>query len=306
MSFSRLFCILLVLSFFACSSEPHKPLVVADAVGKPAIWKVTAKGKKAEKRGQSAYLFGTIHLLPAKANWRGPIIDDAIRKSRILVTEVTGLDDKAAVGAIFSKLGVSKGLPVLEQRVPANLVNKLKEARKNVDAPASVLDKMETWAAALTIGSSMSNDLGMEASSGVEPLLQMQFSAMGKSHSGLETVSQQFGYFDQLPESDQRILLAATLRSADNARAETQVMLDNWMRGNVDGLLENSQSSILSSPGLRSSLLDKRNRNWADQVAKMIDQGRTPFVAVGAAHMAGPGGLPALLKAKGYKVQRIQ
>ena len=45
---------------------------------------------------------------------------------------------------------------------------------------------------------------------------------------------------------------------------------------------------------------------WVIRIADMIDKGERPFVAVGAGHVAGAGGVPALLAKMGYKVTRIQ
>jgi uncharacterized protein len=289
----------MLLTLAACSQKAEEPDIVAKGQGKPALWKVSGKNG-------SAYLFGTVHLLPPGTDWETPIIDEAMQQSDSLITEVTGTDNKAAVSKIFTEMSFSPGLPPIENRIPPMLADNLEHIADETDLQPGSLDKIESWAAAVTIASAVSDNLGMKTFSGAEAILQAGFSDMGKPHSGLETVSQQFGYFDQLPEADQRILLTASLRSAGNARTETQKMLDNWMRGDVDALMENAQDGVLASPKLREVLLDNRNRNWADILAKMIDQGRAPFVAVGAAHMAGPSGLPALLKAKGYKVEQIQ
>lgn len=70
-----------------------------------------------------------------------------------------------------------------------------------------------------------------------------------------------------------------------------------------------SRSAIEQPPGVlavRAALLDGRNRNWAAQIAQRIDNGENVFVAVGAAHMAGEGGVPALLRDMGHAVERAQ
>ena len=47
-------------------------------------------------------------------------------------------------------------------------------------------------------------------------------------------------------------------------------------------------------------------RATGSQWALGIEARREPFVAVGAGHMLGPDGLPALLAARGYTVTRVQ
>jgi uncharacterized protein YbaP (TraB family) len=49
-------------------------------------------------------------------------------------------------------------------------------------------------------------------------------------------------------------------------------------------------------------LLNERNQDWARQIQGMLDEKRTFFVTVGIAHLVGPQGVPALLRAKGITV----
>ena len=58
--------------------------------------------------------------------------------------------------------------------------------------------------------------------------------------------------------------------------------------------------------GFGEALLVARNRAWAKRVAAMLREGKRPFVAVGAAHVVGAKGLPALLGADGFQLKRIQ
>ena len=62
----------------------------------------------------------------------------------------------------------------------------------------------------------------------------------------------------------------------------------------------------LARAELREALLTRRNRAWADTIGAMLAEGRKPLVAVGAAHMAPPQGLPELLTAMGYTVRRVR
>jgi uncharacterized protein YbaP (TraB family) len=52
------------------------------------------------------------------------------------------------------------------------------------------------------------------------------------------------------------------------------------------------------------TLLDERNARWMTKLEAYLD-GDGAFVAVGVSHLIGPGGLPALLEARGHRVTRL-
>jgi uncharacterized protein YbaP (TraB family) len=56
---------------------------------------------------------------------------------------------------------------------------------------------------------------------------------------------------------------------------------------------------------LYARVVDGRNPGMAEAIARQLRQGRSLFVAVGALHLVGPQGLPALLAAQGFQVQPV-
>jgi uncharacterized protein YbaP (TraB family) len=58
-------------------------------------------------------------------------------------------------------------------------------------------------------------------------------------------------------------------------------------------------------PSLGERLLAVRNRNWIPKIEQYLRSGQTYFVVVGAAHMGGPEGILALLRARGYKIEQL-
>jgi uncharacterized protein len=294
---NRFFILFFALLLATCSKAPTPAEVKTE--GKPALWKAT--GDKG-----TAWLFGTVHLLPPETNWQTPLFDQSVRDADVLVLEASGLDDVQATSAVFAQLGISGGQPTLASRVESTLHPTLDQLDEKIPGPRKFLDHMESWAAALTLASAQSADMALSTENGVENILTLRFRSDGKAIIGLETVSEQFGYFDQLSEQDQRLMLNAVLRDADKNQANFKKLLAAWMSGDTDGLLDSGASGVLASATIREALLDRRNRNWADKVGAMIDDGRKAFVAVGAGHMVGEKGLPALLTAAGYTVERIQ
>jgi len=121
---------------------------------------------------------------------------------------------------------------------------------------------------------------------------------------GLESFEEQYAVFDRLPPARQARLLTALAAEADSHAEDQRVIA--WLTGDIAALEREASVGILADPELREALQLSRNRAWAGRVAALLDGGERPFVAVGAAHMWGEEGLPALLAARGYTVRRVQ
>ncbi|MFX5718504.1 TraB/GumN family protein, partial [Acinetobacter baumannii] len=66
-------------------------------------------------RGSAIYLFGTIHVLPPGFQWRTPLLDAIVRRSRGLIVESVGDDDDAA--RLIDQAPLGRTRPPLRQRV---------------------------------------------------------------------------------------------------------------------------------------------------------------------------------------------
>lgn len=260
---------------------------------RPALWEVSGP------QGQKGWLLGTIHALPEAVDWRSPAIDAALAESSELVLEIADAD---AVPAVFASLAVTPGQPPLAERVPPDLRAKLAQVMREHKLSDAQFAAMESWAAALVISQAAQGDA--VADHGLEHVLRL--AVRNKPVSELEGGALQLGVFDALPEQDQRDLLAGVIEEASRPMQEHDPLYDAWAAGDVAALEREARTGLLADPELREALLAGRNRAWAPKVAAMLRQGRRPLVAVGAAHIAGADGLPALLAAQGYAVRRVQ
>ena len=266
----------------------------------PALWKLA-------DADTTIYLFGTIHILPAGTNWMGPAIKHAVDGAQSLTIETVLDQDPSKVATILMTTGTAKGLPPLVERVPAAKRAQLAALVKSSGFPPQMLDGMKSWAAAIMLTGAALSQIGVDAaaSPGVEPQLTALFRAAGKPVDGLETPEQQLGFFNQLPESAQRAFLVATLDSPEKARAEFREMIGAWSRGDPEAIQRAFDKDPEFTPALRDLLIRQRDRNWADTLAKRLDQPGTLFVAVGAGHLVGPDSVQAMLAKKGLKVERV-
>jgi uncharacterized protein YbaP (TraB family) len=281
---------LLLLS--ACSADKAPR---GDAGG-PALWRV-------QKGDVDAYVFGTIHVLPAGVAWETARMRDAMTRADRLVLEAAGLDDAAGSQALFQQMGQSPDLPPIIQRVPPAQRGALEALIAKGGMSEPMLSTYESWAAAMLVSTVMQSELALSGAEGVEPTLTKEFRVAGKPIEGLETIADQFGLFDHLPESTQRAFLSETVGQAGDMRAQFDRMMAAWMRGDTQAIARDFVAELASEPALVGPLLTDRNRRWANAVAGM--RGR-PFIAVGAAHLAGPDNLISLLQAKGFMATRVQ
>jgi uncharacterized protein YbaP (TraB family) len=171
--------------------------------------------------------------------------------------------------------------------------------------PVQAFDRMETWAAALTLLAVSFQQMGFKSDLGVEQALTTSYSKTKKPIVGLETVEQQLGFFDQLSEDGQRKLLVSIVDDPSAAQDEFQQMLQAWLSGDVDGIARTFDSETALSAELREVLMRKRNEAWASWIADRLDQPGTVFIAVGAGHLAGQDSVREMLEKRGIDAERL-
>lgn len=262
----------------------------------PALWMV----KDADT---TVYLFGTVHMLPKGLDWLSGETAAALAKADTVATEIVLPEAKLAAQTMMRR-GLSNTVPPLAARVPADKVTALNTAVAASGLPRELMDRMDSWFAAITLTQAQLTQLNFARGEGVEERLEA--AAKGKKRIGLETLDQQLGFFDSLPEADQRALLTATLDELPGLKDEATRVVSLWAAGDVDRLAAELNEDLKGSPTLTRVLLTERNARWAEWItARMRDVPGTVFIAVGAGHLAGPDSVQAMLAKKGLKARRV-
>ena len=100
--------------------------------------------------------------------------------------------------------------------------------------------------------------------------------------------------------------LHQTLKEFDLDLKELDEAAKDWADGDVDGIDRTLVADMrTSSPELYDLLVRKRNVAMADKIAARLKMGGTVFVAVGAAHLAGPDSIQKALAKRGIRVKRL-
>ncbi len=257
----------------------------------PALWQVTTGD------GNVGWLFGTVHALPDGVDWQTEAVDEAFSEADLLVVEIADLRNVDASAAAFDQLAYTSGLPPLLQRVSAQERPAVEALLDRAGASERDFAHMESWAASIVLSGAIR--VG-DTANGVDRTLL----ATGKRNMALEGFAAQFALFDSLPPEEQADLLASVAREAN--APDRLAGLDAWLSGDLAALEALGAEGVLGDPDLRSALMDGRNKAWLDRIVPAFEADLKPFIAVGAAHMLGDEGLPALLAARGWKVERLQ
>ena len=249
------------------------------------------------------WILGTVHALPPGTAWRRPAIDAAMDSADRLVMEIGEPLDPQIAGKALARVAMTPGLPPPTARLDSAGRQALLAAYQQLGLDDARFRDEESWAVALQISALASQQAGADANDGVEPQLRARMK--GKPVIGLETVDSQFAIFDALSPRSQDRLLAAVAREATAHRDSDAQMLTLWLKGDELGLAREANSDFLADPALHEALLTARDRAWTAQLDSLLRSGARPFIAVGAAHVAGRDGLPAMLRARGWTVKRV-
>jgi uncharacterized protein YbaP (TraB family) len=268
------------------------------AHAEPAMWVV--KGSHA-----TVYLFGTIHALPKDRPWHSAKIDAAIKESGTLWVEIPNCDDLASLQPLVMQLALDAEHPLSSKLTP-DQVAKIDQAAKGAGLPGeAMLEPFKPWFAALTLSIAPIIRAGYDPNCGVETDLKPIFTQANQPVKGLETAEQQMHYFADMPEKAQVDFLNSEMDDLDSSVDKFKKMLEAWYAGDTNALDQFNNAEFRDKyPGLFQTLVVKRNEVFTTEIEGLLKGDGVSFVAIGAGHLVGKEGVPAMLQKKGYKVTR--
>jgi uncharacterized protein len=287
-----------LLNLFAVLLASVALAACAPRASGPALWRLTDADSE-------IWILGTVHVLPPELKWRSARIDKAFAAAEVVWFEAATDDAATAeIGALVSRLGANPAGVTLSSRLSAPDKARLDRVTKSLGVEIGSLEDARPWLAALQLSMALLAKQGAETGSGVETVLEADAARSGKPVAYFETAAQQMHMLaDLAPESEMRFF-SATLRQIEEEADTTDEMDTLWASGQVDALGELLQRQIdEAGPEVAEVLIHRRNAAWTAEIDRMMQGKGRVFIAVGTAHLTGAGGVPALLRAKGYVVE---
>lgn len=256
------------------------------------FWKATASS------GKITYLFGTIHTDDNRVTNFSPAVKDALKSSDSFMMETLAPNDPSV---FMTEHGSLEGF--LNEKELETLLQLAEFHVMHRDAALN----MKPWLLAVVFDSPRPL-----TPFGQDNLLMSQAEDLGKEVIGIEDTQEHFGVMDNFSHDEQLVMLRAVLKRSQKAKQnDFDKILNAYLQGNAEKIsqLDDKITGAMLPASLwarmRVKLIDERNKVMAERV---IEEGvaKNIFVAVGASHLAGPGGLVAKLKAAKYQLEAIK
>jgi hypothetical protein len=267
------------------------------AAAEPAVWVV--KGKAV-----TVVLFGSVHLLPPGLDWEPERLKQALAGAQDVWFEIP-IDDAAnlAAGQAAIKAGMQPEGSTLRGQLTTRDQARLARAALVCGLPVEGLDRLKPWFADVTLSVASYRMAGAAVEDGVERQVSASLPASVQRRA-FETPAEQIGYLSAAPVPDQVASLRETLDELDQGPVSYQRLVRAWMAGDARALRREALQPMMSqAPGVYKSLVSDRNHRWVETIAQRLDGSGEAVVIVGVGHLVGPDGVPALLRARGFKVE---
>ena len=251
----------------------------------------------------TVYLLGSIHMLRPETYPLDDEIYEAFDAADVAAFELH-LDSLEAAAPLMMSRGLYQDGRTLSSVLPDSLHDELTARLAAVGIPMAAASSMKPWLAALTVSALTIQRAGFDAAQGIDRHFFERAQAAGKRITAFETMDQQIGLFDGMPEAEQIAFLETTLEDLDSVVAMVDESTALWKRGDAEAIGAMMTESMQDQPNLRRRLLDDRNQAWIPQIEALLRGGDTAIVIVGMGHLTGPGSVIELLRSRGHTVIR--
>lgn len=261
---------------------------------------------QAERAGQRVWLLGSVHLGRADFYPLAAPIERAYADAPRIAVEAD-ISNPAAVQDLAAQTRLPEG-QTLNDLLDSERQAKLARVLQRLGLPLAAVQHSKPAFLAIALAGLDMQRKGLLPQYGIDMHFLLRAHADGKPVVELESVPGQFAMLNTLPADDALALYDATLAPLveDELASQLDAMLHAWQSGDAAAMQAVIEAGLPDEPALKrvnARLFTERNRAMADRIATLAGQ-PAPLVIVGAGHLVGPDSLPALLRARGFRVQQ--
>ncbi len=281
------------------------PAVAPRDTGMLFLWEV-----EGGPPGAAAWLLGSVHM--ARPDLRlDPAVEAAFAESATLVVELDlrELDDAQSRDLVLQNGTLPEGERLEAQVSPETWQAFSDLLERNGQSPAAY-QRFEPWVAMLVASTLLAAEQDLSGEHGVD--LALLERAGDREVVPLETLAFQLSLFDDLTLEQQARLLESLVLETRSGAETLGILYEAWELGDTDAVAALVFGSSEEEPelaALQERIFVDRNRAMADRIEELLQEPQPDgdvFVVVGAGHMVGDRGIPALLEGRGHRVRRVE
>jgi uncharacterized protein YbaP (TraB family) len=291
------------------SVKPDFAAHAADLVnGDGLLWRI-------EKPGVApSWLYGTVHSTQAVPMQYAHDAAPYAEKATAVATELGVLDEKMKVDltAGMVQRSLSPETDTWSGEIEGDDAPRVAAMLKEKGVTPELAHHLKLWMLVMTIALPKCE---IEPQGKGLPMVDEFLANDAKAHQvpvvGLESIDEQMNVIASIPDDIAALQLKIAARDPAFADGAYATLLSLYAQKRPAAVLAYmdlasrlSEAERKSGDEITKRLLGDRNQHMATRAAPLIDKGGA-FIAVGALHLSGKGGLVALLRARGYEVSKV-
>jgi len=253
------------------------------------------------------YLAGSLHLLKQGLYPLPTQYEQAFNLSNKLVLEVT--TDQISPSEIYAKTQAAARLTkqrYLRESFSAQDYSQLASTAALYGVPLQALQSYKPAMVYTQLSLMGFIALGYDPDLGVEE--HFSKSKASKDILQLESLDRQLGFLFAQPMATQIAVLMDTVQQFNEIETVASDLVRAWAAGDDATMAtliadQNGASDLIKD--FSKQLLDQRNEDMSEKIARYLNTEESYFVLVGAAHLAGPNSIIKLLEKNGLRGERI-
>ena len=286
-----------VFALFAALSGTALQSPAAERYEYGLLWRIEGANAPA------SHVFGTVHLADPRVTRLPAAVARELDRARSLTLE-SGLDP-AGILTLANRMVYTDGR-TLRGVAGAELFGRAAKLTAELGLSEPLLQQFKPWAVAMLLSVP-----AQDPSDVLDLVLARRAAEQGKPVDELESMDEQVSVFEGMSEEAQLALLKQAVDEYESLPRQIARVVDAYLARDLAGIWRIGRESAGRGEEerrlneiLTRRLLDERNVRMAERAESRLKDGGA-FIAIGALHLYGPGGVLSLLERRGWRVTRV-
>ena len=269
------------------------------ASAETSVWKV-------QKDTSVMYLGATFHMLRETDYPLPSEFDKAYKASEIVVfeTDIGKLQEPSTRQKLLAQFMYADG-STIDKHLSARTYGELSAYCKSNGIPLEAFKQLKPSLLIVTLTAVELMKLGV-TQRGVDLFFYGLANEDRKIVKGLETVEEQINYLVSMADGNEDDFVTYSINDMKNVKQQFESLANAWRKGDAEKIDEYIVAELRTKlPHVYKKLFTDRNSKWLPMIEAYINTPETEFILVGAGHLVGSEGIIALLKKKGYTIDKL-